>query len=89
MTDDELHKAKAAVSQLVACLVQTLDESDPTFQDRFLKRLEAAYNEARDKSEGDQRHTFEMFSWTRELLTGFSRINGQGEPYLSSYDPKG
>lgn len=89
MAADELHKAKAAVAQLVTCLVQTLDEGDPTFKDRFLKRLEAAYHEARDNGEGDQRHTFEMLNWTRELLTGFSLADGPGKPYLSSYDPHG
>ena len=30
---------KMAVAALVACIVQTLRESDPSFQERFLDRL--------------------------------------------------
>ena len=78
----ELHRAKRGMAVLVTCIVQTLNESDPSFQDRFLKRLSEAYYEIRDNSEGDVRHQLELLSWTRQLLTGFSLITGQGKPFL-------
>jgi hypothetical protein len=40
-----LHRAKNGVAILATCTVQTLNESDPTFQDRFLERLATAYRE--------------------------------------------
>lgn len=79
---DDLQQTKVAVSILATCLVETLNDSDPTFKDRFLKTLTEAYYKARDNSDGDQRHTFELLSWTREHLTGFSLFTGQGEPHL-------
>lgn len=79
---DELHKAKWGVAILATCIVQTLNETDPEFQERFLKRLTRAYCEERDNLEGDVRHEMELLNWTRTLLTGFDHINGQGEPFL-------
>lgn len=32
--------------------------------------------------EGDVRQEMELLSWTREYLTGFSQITGQGKPFL-------
>ena len=76
---DGLKGVKAATAVLVTCLVQTLSETNPAFQDRFLKRLGRAYSEAQDKAGTDE---LELLSWTRELLTGFNRVTGQGEPFL-------
>lgn len=78
----DLHRAKTGVAILTTCVVQTLNESDPSFQDRFLKRLGNAYRELKDNSEGDVIQEMELLSWTRELLTGFSVHTGQGEPFL-------
>lgn len=39
----ELHKAKRGVAMLATVLVQTINESDPSFQERFLARLSRAY----------------------------------------------
>jgi hypothetical protein len=78
----DLHRAKSGVAMLAACIVQTLNESDPTFQDRFLERLSRAYRELKDNSEGDVIQEMELLAWTRTLLTGFDHINGQGEPFL-------
>lgn len=79
----EVHLTKRGVAKLVTVLVQTLNESDPTFQERFLARLSEAYYQVRDEPEGGEpRHELELLSWTRELLTGFSVIEGQGKPYL-------
>jgi hypothetical protein len=56
------------VATLAACIIQTLNESDPTFQKRFLKRLERAYDRIRDDMEGDVRQELELLSRVRELL---------------------
>jgi len=83
MTDKtELHGAKRGVAILATCIVQTLNESDPTFQDRFLKRLTDAHYELRDNSEGDVIQEMELLAWTRTLLTGFDHVTGQNKPFL-------
>ena len=88
----DLHKAKRGVAVLAACIIQTINESDPTFQDRFLSRLAAAYRLIKDSEDGlwngDVRQEMELLSWTMEYLTGFSSIAGQREPLLANYDPK-
>ena len=80
---DDLRQAKRGTSALIACLVQTLNESDPTFQERFLKKLDAAYYEFRDNQPGNVIHELELISWTRELLTGWNIVAGQGKPFLA------
>lgn len=79
----DLHRAKRGTAILAACIVQTLSESDPSFQKRFLKRLSDAYHELRDNTEGDVIQELELLSWTREYLTGFSHFTGQGKPFLA------
>ncbi|MBN9555564.1 MAG: hypothetical protein J0H61_13000 [Alphaproteobacteria bacterium] len=76
----ELHRAKRGVAALTACVVQTLNESDPTFQERFLERLGKAYYQFRDDTDGDVTQELELFQWTREYLTGWNPITGQGKP---------
>ena len=76
----ELHRAKRGAAALTACVVQTLNESDPTFQERFLKRLGGVYSEFRDNTDGDVTQELELFQWTRQYLTGWNPITGQGKP---------
>jgi hypothetical protein len=64
----DLFHVRRGVAVLAACIVQTLNESDPTFQKRFLKRLERAYDQIRDETEGDVRQELELLSCVRELL---------------------
>jgi hypothetical protein len=80
-----LFRAKQGMAALATCIVQTLNETDPTFQDRFLERLGRAYYKIRDGEqwEGDVIQELELLNWTRELLTGFDKIKGQGKPFLS------
>jgi hypothetical protein len=82
VTDRDLQHAKHGTAILVTCLVQTLNESDPTFQERLLGRLREAYYEVRDNSDGDVRQELELLSWTQELLTGWNIVTGQGKPFL-------
>lgn len=81
----DLFRAKRGVAILATVIVQTMKESDPTFESRFLERLSRAYRELKDgdgKFTGDVIQEMELLSWTRELLTGFDFINGQGKPFL-------
>lgn len=89
---DDLHQSKRGLASVVACLVQTINETDPTFQERFLARLEAAYYELRDSPTASSKNdhmALEPVSWVRELLTGWNVIDGQGKPFLPDYQPKG
>ena len=78
----DLHRAKRGVAALTACVVQTLNESDPTFRERFLENLGNVYYQFRDDTEGDVIQELELFSWTREYLTGWNMVTGQGKPLL-------
>jgi hypothetical protein len=81
----DIHRAKRGVAVLAACIVQTLNETDPSFRERFLKHLSEAYYDLRDNWEGDVIQELELLSWTRELLTGLDHLNGQGEPFLQGH----
>jgi hypothetical protein len=63
---DDLSQTKLAAAYLVASLVQTLSESEPTFQDRFSETLGRAYGTLRD--EGGTVAGLELLAWTREIL---------------------
>lgn len=78
----DLNHLKKGMAALAACIVQTLNESDPAFQERFLERLGRAYYEFRDNAEGDVQNELELLAWTRSLLTGFNFSTGQGKPFL-------
>ena len=80
--EDDLFHATKGTAVLVTCIVQTLNESDPSFRTRFLERLGRAYTHLRDRPGPDPIRQLELISWTRELLTGFSMSTGQGEPFL-------
>ena len=84
MRDTDLDHLKKGAAVLAACVVQTLNESDPSFQKRFLDRLERAYRELKDNTEGPVQHEMELLSWTSGLLTGFSFVEGQGKPFLEN-----
>ena len=78
----DLDQLKSGTAVLATCIVQTLSESDPSFQMRFLEKLEQAYAQLRDDPVRGDLNTLSLLSWTRELLTGFSFAGGQGEPFL-------
>jgi hypothetical protein len=75
-----LDSAKTGVATIVSALVHTLAESDPTFQERFLKRLsQAAYSRKNSTLPWDLDEV-EIINWTSEFITGWSGITGQGDP---------
>jgi hypothetical protein len=76
---------KSGAAALATCIVRTLNESDPTFQTRFLENLDKAYHAFREGEHSPDRDVvlvLEMLSWTRELLTGWNMITGQSRPLL-------
>ena len=78
--DGQYHVMKGT-AVLTACVVQTLNESDQSFQERFVNRLEHAYALLRDDPDS-QGQELQMLSWTRELLTGFAHSKGKGDSVL-------
>lgn len=82
----DLHRAKVGVAILATTLVETLNDGDPTFKERFLNRLTEAYYKLRDDTPGDVREQSELLRWTREYLTGFDFVHGQQDPFLSPKD---
>jgi hypothetical protein len=78
----QLRGAKRGAAILATCIVQTLTESDPTFQGRFLKRLFRAQSALRDNTDGNVIHEMELLSWTQTLLTGSDHVTGQTEAFL-------
>jgi hypothetical protein len=74
-------------SVLAACVAQTLNESDPTFLPRLVKRLRAAHAELSNDPVAS-RHSLEEIAWTCELLTGVSFSDPAGQVFLGGEPPK-
>jgi hypothetical protein len=81
---DDLRQLKLGTAALAACIVRTLQKSDPDFEERFLATLSDAYYHFRDDADGEVVGLLELLSWTRELLTGWNMVTGQGEPFLKA-----
>ena len=81
--EDDVGSVQSGTAVLIAALVETMNDGDPTFKERFLKNLTHAYCKERDSSRFDSAKNLEMFRWTRTLLTGFSHIDGQGDPFFA------
>jgi hypothetical protein len=79
---DDLHQAKLAAAALDACIVQTLNESDPTFEPRFLDRLGREYEKYRNNSDADPVHVLDAIHWTGELLKGWNPVPKQAAPRM-------
>ena len=89
---DDLHQSKRGLASVVACLVHTINETNPTFQGRFLARLEAAYYELRDNPTASSKNDHmapQPVSWVQELLTGWNITDVDGKPFLPDYQPTG
>jgi hypothetical protein len=71
------------IAVLATCIVQELAKSDPTFEERFLKRLVDAYFELQDNSDYDPLIALELLETTRSLITGISQGSDQLRPFLS------
>ena len=78
----DLDHLKRGMAVLATCLVQALNESDPDFQQRFLKKLTEAYYAFRNDTRGDVLQELELLEWTRQYLTGFNPVSGGWRPFL-------
>lgn len=56
-----------AIATVAACIVQTIDETDSTFRQRFLTNLEKAYYRLRNSDMGHL-GTIEILRNVRELV---------------------
>lgn len=79
--ENELWQLKSAMAAIATCIVETMNTEDPTFKDRFLGNLEKTYSKLRE-GERENLHMLESFNWTREFLTGWSMVSGQGHSLL-------
>jgi hypothetical protein len=74
---------KHGAAVLVTCLVETLNDADPTLRDRFVKKLEQAYEIAKeDANTARGISIMEALSWTRQNLTGMDPVHGPGERFF-------
>lgn len=80
---DDLVSLGRGMTVLVTCMVQEAAKSDPTFEDRFLKRLEEAYREVRDHSAYDPGLALALLASTRSLLTGTTLRGRKEAPFLA------
>ena len=78
----DVDNAKRGVSVLATCIVETMNETDPNFRDRFLENLSKAYRKLRDDCDNDELFSLELLGWTRNLITRFVFEDGQGKPLL-------
>lgn len=62
----EIDQTKSATAALVACIVQTLNESDPTFQERFQAKVARWYDAMSERGES---HSMETVSWVFDALS--------------------
>ena len=63
---EPLNQPKLAAAVLAACIVQTLNESDPTFAARFHQNLSRSYSEVRDWPASID--VLEVLAWTLEMV---------------------
>lgn len=81
----ELQNVKRATAMMFAALVDTLVGTDSPEAERFAKALDDVYHHIRNDSE--DLNALELISWTRSMITGFDRINGQQEPFMKRINP--
>ena len=75
-----LDDTKRGVAAMITALVHTLNETDPSFQRRFLERLEQAGYSRKNAARPAGTDELELYSWTTSFITGFDFISGQGDP---------
>lgn len=80
---DDLVSLGRGLTVLATCLVQEMSRSDPTFQARFLKRLEEAYCEVRNHNSYDPGLALALLASTRSLITGLTLQGVQESPFLA------
>lgn len=69
---------------LATCIAQSLSAVLPQFEEIFLEKLRDAYVHLKDNAGHDRPvvRQMELLNWTRQHLTGYSQIEGQGKKFL-------
>jgi hypothetical protein len=85
----ELDNVKKATAMMFAALVDTLVGTDSIEAQSFVKALDDLYTHIRNDS--DDINALELISWTKSMISGIDRINGQQAPLMKqihsySYD---
>jgi hypothetical protein len=83
LKNDNLRQAKIAMATLAACIVDTLKESDPSFEPRFLARLDSAREKYRNNSDADPQQVLDVLHWTTEMLRGWNPVPDQEGPIFT------
>ncbi|WGM31484.1 hypothetical protein [Brevundimonas sp. NIBR11] len=76
----ELDNTKRGIAAMITALVHTMNETDPTFQRRFLARLDQAEYSRRNSERPAEVDEMELYSWTSSFITGFDFVTGKGDP---------
>ncbi len=76
----ELDDVKRGIGAMVTALVHTLNETDPSFQKRFLARLDQAQYSRKNGDRPAEVDELELYSWTASFITGFDFVTGRGDP---------
>jgi hypothetical protein len=61
----DLDQLKTGVAALVACIVQTIEESDPSFRGRFEQKVSDWYHYLRENDPSPGLHALEVLNWAR------------------------
>ncbi len=64
---DSPFENKSAVAVVINCLVRTISEQDPSFDERFLQSLREDYYVAREPGSPGGLAAMELLRWVREL----------------------
>ncbi|QTD45989.1 hypothetical protein [Ottowia testudinis] len=67
MNPNPIDQTRLSVAAIAASLIQSLEDSNPGLTERFVKNLEAKYQEIRDY-EVVHTGTLETLKWTRDFL---------------------
>ena len=76
----ELDNVKKATAMMFAAIIDTLVGTDSPQAKVFDQKLDQIYHHIRDDT--DDLNALELLSWTRNMITGFSRVDGQGAPLM-------
>jgi hypothetical protein len=73
---------KLGLAIVTACLVDTLDEGDPTFKAKFLERVALARDKVQNDSQFNFQYQTELLMRVENFLKGWSDATGQGKTFL-------
>lgn len=76
------HDCGGAIALITAIFVEALEETDPEFRARFIRKMDDAYSRVRHDASRISERDLEVVSWCRQAVSGWSPVDGQEEPLL-------